>query len=56
MGTLIGIVAVIFTIWAIISMLRSNITTRESIVWFIVILIFPFLGPLLWLLMGPKKK
>jgi hypothetical protein len=56
MEIILGIVALIFTIWALVDMLRSGITRRECTVWFIVILIFPFLGPLLWLIMRPKTS
>ena len=55
-GGLIGLIILIFDIYAIVKTMQSSASTGAKVLWTIVILIFPLLGLLLWLLMGPKGR
>lgn len=43
-------------IYSIIDVARSNFEGNEKSKWFILILLLPFFGPLLYIVMGSRKK
>ena len=51
----LAILPIAFTIWAIVSCATSNKATNTKILWIIVIVLAPFLGPLLWFLWGKNN-
>lgn len=51
---LIGLVILIADVWAIIKTVQSGATTGSKVIWTVLILIFPVLGLILWLIFGPK--
>ena len=51
---LIGLLILIVDIYAIYHTLKSGASTGEKVAWTIGILLFPFLGALLWFFLGPK--
>jgi Phospholipase_D-nuclease N-terminal len=51
---LIGLIVLIFDIYAIVKILGSNATTGMKILWTLIILFLPVIGLVLWLIMGPK--
>ncbi len=53
-GGLLGLVLLILNIYAIVKIVGSGASTGMKILWVIVILIFPLLGFILWLIFGPK--
>jgi Phospholipase_D-nuclease N-terminal len=53
-GGLIGLIILIFDIYAIVKTVQSSSSTGAKVLWTVVILVFPLLGLLLWLLLGPK--
>jgi hypothetical protein len=55
-GGLIGLIILIADIYAIIKIVQSSATTGAKVLWTVVILIFPLVGLLLWLLLGPKDR
>ncbi len=53
-GGLIGLIILIFDIYAIVKTVQSSSSTGAKVLWTVVILVFPLLGLLLGLLLGPK--
>lgn len=51
---LLGLIILIADVWAIIKTVQSGASTGAKVIWTVVILIFPVLGLILWLLFGPK--
>ena len=53
-GGLLGLVLLVLNIYAIYKIVVSGATTGTKVIWVIVILIFPLLGFILWLIFGPR--
>ena len=53
-GGLFGLLLLIADIWAIVKTVQSGASTGAKVAWIVVILIFPLVGFLAWLLFGPK--
>jgi Na+/proline symporter len=53
-GGLLGLIVLIADIWAIVHVLGSSSSTGAKVLWTVLILIFPVLGFLIWLLFGPR--
>lgn len=53
-GGLLGLLILAFDIYAIIKVVGSGASTVAKVIWILVILIFPVLGLLIWLVAGPK--
>lgn len=55
MSALIGLVVLILDIIAIIDIVKSAVPTGKKILWTILVLAFPFLGMILYFLLGKQK-
>ena len=53
-GGLFGLLLLIADIYAMVNIGQSNAETGRKVLWFVIVLVFPFLGWLLWLLAGPR--
>ena len=52
-----GLLPFLLLLWALIDLLRSNFkNSTEKLVWAVVIIFVPVLGPLLYLLIGRSQK
>lgn len=51
---LLGLIILIADVWAIIKTVQSGASTGGKVIWTVLILIFPVLGLIIWLLFGPK--
>lgn len=51
-----GLVALIFLIWGLVSIAKSSLGGGPKAIWIIAAIIFPFLGPLCWLIFGGKYR
>ena len=51
---IVGVLALILIIYAIMELLKSNLSTTEKIIWGIVIWVIPFIGAILFLVIGKK--
>ncbi|WP_114783498.1 PLD nuclease N-terminal domain-containing protein [Botryobacter ruber] len=52
-----GVVPFLLLLWALIDVLRSTFkNSTEKLVWAVVIIFVPVLGPLLYLLIGRSQK
>ena len=41
---------------ALIDILRNEFTHSNKLIWVLVVLLFPFFGPILYFIIGPKQK
>jgi hypothetical protein len=55
LNTIIGLLILIADIWAIVNVFQSGASTGKKVIWVIIILVFPFLGLIVWYFAGPKK-
>jgi hypothetical protein len=44
----------VLDIWAVVSTVQSGASTGGKVLWILLILIFPLVGFLIWLLAGPR--
>lgn len=50
-----GLIILAFDIYAILKVVGSGASTLAKVIWILVILAFPVLGLLIWLVAGPKS-
>ncbi|HUK99733.1 MAG TPA: PLD nuclease N-terminal domain-containing protein [Nitrospirota bacterium] len=55
MTTLLGLVVLVLDIIAIIDVLKSSMATGKKVLWIILILVLPFVGMVLYFLIGKKQ-
>ena len=53
-GGLLGLIVLIADVWAIVHVFGSRHSVGAKVLWTVLILIFPLLGFLIWLLAGPR--
>ncbi|MGC3871861.1 PLDc N-terminal domain-containing protein [Halomonas sp. GXIMD04776] len=53
-GGLLSLIWLIIVIWAIVKVAKSGASTLAKVIWIIVLIFFPLIGLILWLLFGPK--
>lgn len=53
-GGIIGLLHLIFFVYAIIKILGSAASLPEKVIWGLVVFFFPCIGLIVWWLMGPK--
>ena len=51
---LLGLIILIFDIFAILKIVESRASTVKKLVWILVILFLPVIGLILWWLAGPR--
>lgn len=55
MSALIALVILVLDIVAIVDIIKSSVPTGKKVLWTILVLVFPFLGMILYFLLGKKK-
>ena len=55
-GGILGFLYLLLVIWAIIRTAQSATSTLAKVLWILILLFFPCLGLLLWLLLGPGRQ
>jgi hypothetical protein len=53
---LIGLIALLLTIWAIVGIVQSSADGMTKLIWVIIVLVLPIIGFVLWFLIGPGAK
>jgi hypothetical protein len=53
-GGLLGLLVLIAEVWAIVHVFGSRRPVGVQVLWTVLILVFPILGFLIWLLFGPR--
>ncbi len=56
MFTVIGLLILVLDIFALVSLLKRGADTATKILWLLVIVLLPFLGMVLYFLMGPGRR
>jgi hypothetical protein len=55
-GGLLSLIWLVIVIWAIIRTAQSATSTLAKVLWILLLLFFPCIGLLLWLLLGPGRQ
>ncbi len=50
------LLALLLPIIALIDILRNEFTNSNKLIWFFLVLLFPFFGPILYFAIGSKQK
>lgn len=53
-GGLLGLIWLIIVIWAVVKVAKSSAGPIAKLLWILILLIFPVVGLIIWLLLGPK--
>ncbi|QTF93366.1 PLDc N-terminal domain-containing protein [Halomonas sp. BM-2019] len=53
-GGLLGLIWLIIVIWAIVKVAKSSAGPVAKLLWILILLFFPLVGLIVWLLLGPK--
>ena len=56
MYSLIGLVVLVLDVIALVSLLQSGASTGTKIIWLLLIILLPFIGMVLYFLMGPGRR
>jgi hypothetical protein len=51
---LLGLAVLVLDVWCILQVMQMNTTNGTKVLWVVIILVLPVLGPLLWYLLGRK--
>ena len=50
------VLLVVLLIWAMVSIARSRLDPRVRLVWAMIVLLLPVVGPICWLIARPQKS
>nr|WP_163501850.1 PLDc N-terminal domain-containing protein [Halomonas socia] len=53
-GGLLGLIWLIIVIWAVVKVAKSSAGPVAKLLWILILLFFPLIGLIVWLLLGPK--
>lgn len=53
---LLIVTAILLPVLALVEIIRSNISSESKIIWILVVLLLPFIGSILFLLLGRSQK
>ncbi|MCS2610949.1 PLDc N-terminal domain-containing protein [Halomonas dongshanensis] len=53
-GGLFGLIWLVIIIWAVVKVAKSTASGLAKLIWILVLLFFPLVGLIAWLLFGPK--
>ena len=56
MGYVFGIIIFVLDVWAIASVINTNVSMGTKILWIALIAILPVLGLIIWYFAGPKAN
>ena len=56
MFRLLGVLVFVLDVIAIVSILKSTAETGTKILWMVLVILLPFLGMILYFLMGPGRR
>ena len=56
MFRLLGLLVLVLDVIAVVSVLKSGADTGTKILWIVLIVLLPFLGMVLYFLMGPGRR
>ncbi|MGF1639395.1 MAG: PLDc N-terminal domain-containing protein [Rhodospirillales bacterium] len=50
----LGLIILALDIWAILNVVQSGASMGGKIIWILLVLVFPILGFVIWLFVGPR--
>lgn len=53
-GLVLAIIAVSLAIWAILDVIRASIAMNYRLLWIVLVILFPIVGPLIYFFKGKK--
>ncbi|MDR5905218.1 PLDc N-terminal domain-containing protein [Franzmannia qiaohouensis] len=53
-GGLLGLIWLIIVIWAVVKVAKSSAGPVAKLLWILILLFFPLVGLIVWLMLGPK--
>lgn len=53
-GGILGLILLIADVWAIVNIFQSGASTERKVIWTVVVILFPLVGLIFWLLLGPR--
>lgn len=56
MSYILGIVIFALDVWAIASIINTNVATSTKIIWILLVAILPVVGLIIWWVAGPKAN
>lgn len=51
-----GLIVLILNVYAIYSIITSNVETGAKVLWTLLVLILPIIGFIIWFFAGPRSK
>ena len=52
---ILGLIHLALVVWAAVSILGSSASQGAKVLWILLVLVFPVVGLIIWLVAGPKK-
>jgi hypothetical protein len=49
-----GFILLVLDVWAIVSILSSNVSTGRKVLWTLLVIVLPLIGFIIWLIAGPR--
>jgi hypothetical protein len=49
-----SLILLVLVIWAIVKIVNSKAGTGAKVLWILLVLVFPFIGLIIWFFAGPK--
>lgn len=56
MGYVISVIIFVLDVWAIASIINTNVATSTKILWILLVAFLPVVGLIIWWLAGPKAN
>lgn len=53
---LLGLIWLIIVVWAIVRTAQARVGLVVRVLWILILIVFPVIGFLFWLFLGPKGK
>ncbi|NKI34931.1 hypothetical protein HFP89_07115 [Wenzhouxiangella sp. XN79A] len=53
---LLGLIWLVIVVWAIVRTAQARVGLVVRVLWILILLVFPVIGFLFWLFLGPKGK
>lgn len=53
---LLGLIHLALVVWAAVSILGSGASNGAKVLWILLVLVFPVVGLIIWLIAGPRAR
>ncbi|MCC5970584.1 MAG: PLDc_N domain-containing protein [Pararhodobacter sp.] len=52
----LGLIHLALVVWAAVSIIGSNVSNGAKVLWILLVLVFPVVGLIIWLVAGPRSR